>query len=250
MSRVLIEFLISVHGGMRMSGFQEPVVSTQVLLITQRCYERQFLLNGESDRRRWLYWLYQARRIHKLSVLNYVVTSNHIHLLIQDPGPQRLANVMQMINSRLQSEYNRRQRRRQTLWDTQYQVTAVQTNTHLWRCMNYIDMNMVRAGEVRHPRMWRCSGYFESLSPLRRAGRLDHAAVVRILRFDNKAVLQKARDTWIEQKLESADLSREAYWSDSLPVGDLPFALKMKRALAFAYPAGTAQRESGCFAVR
>jgi REP element-mobilizing transposase RayT len=54
--------------------------------ITHRCHQREFLLSFAQDRRRWLHWLFEAKRRHGLCVLNYVVTSNHIHLLVQDQG--------------------------------------------------------------------------------------------------------------------------------------------------------------------
>ena len=54
--------------------------------ITHRCHKKEFLLTFAKDRQRWLYWLFQAKRRYGLSVLNYVVTSNHIHLLVKDTG--------------------------------------------------------------------------------------------------------------------------------------------------------------------
>jgi len=116
--------------------------------------------------------------------------------------------------------------------------------------MTYIDMNMVRAGVVTHPRQWLCSGYHESVNPYKRTGRLDQQSVHELLGFQSADALRVARDGWIRCALESADLSRVPYWSDSLAVGDLAFALKMKRALAFMHPGRRAQRERGCFAVR
>ena len=222
----------------------------QAWLITQRCYQRQFLLSDEIDRRRWLYWLYQAKRRYGLSVLNYVVTSNHVHLLVQGASESITDDSMQMINACTAVEFNRRQARRGTFWAAHYQRTAVQTNAHLARCMTYIDLNMVRAGEVDHPRQWRCGGYYESQRPKRRGGRIDQVSLRRLLQFSSDKALQAARNQWVDSKLNHKDFCRVPYWSDSYAVGDLGFALKMKRALAYAHPGGRAQREQGCFAVR
>ena len=52
--------------------------------ITHRCHKREFLLKFVRDRRRWLHWLYEAKRRFGTCVLNYAVTSNHIHLLVRD----------------------------------------------------------------------------------------------------------------------------------------------------------------------
>lgn len=224
-------------------------IAGQVVNVTQRCYKQQFLLNNDADRRRWLYWLFQARKLYRLSVLNYVVTSNHVHLLVQDPG-HRLDASMQLINTRTTREFNRYHRRRGALWEADFHATAIQTNAHLARCMNYIDLNMVRAGVVQHPCQWHFSGYYESTNPCKRGGRLDHASVHKIMQFDSAMELQIARDGWIKTKLTSANLCRESYWTDSIAVGDLAFALKMKRAMAFSQPGRRAQKEPGCFAVR
>ena len=58
----------------------------QVWHITERCHRRQFLLKFARDRRAWVGWLYEARRRFGLCVLDYQVTSNHVHLLVLDRG--------------------------------------------------------------------------------------------------------------------------------------------------------------------
>jgi len=55
--------------------------------ITHRCHQKQFLLKFARDRRRYLRWVFEAKKRFGLSVLNYMVTSNHIHLLVKDTGP-------------------------------------------------------------------------------------------------------------------------------------------------------------------
>lgn len=54
--------------------------------ITHRCHERAFLLRYARDRRFWRGRLYEASRRHGLCVLNYIVTRNHVHLVVRDRG--------------------------------------------------------------------------------------------------------------------------------------------------------------------
>ena len=56
----------------------------QLWHITHRCHEKSFLLKFARDRRRYLRWLFEAKKRFGLCVLNYVVTSNHVHLLVKD----------------------------------------------------------------------------------------------------------------------------------------------------------------------
>lgn len=224
--------------------------ASQVWLVTQRCHEQQYLLASEADRRRWVYWLYQARKLYGLSVLNYVVTSNHVHLLVQDTGRFCLRASLRLINNRTTAEFNRRHSRRGSVWESQFHTTAIQTRDHLARCITYMDMNMVRAGEVEHPSQWRCGGYVESLYPGKRGSRIDRQSLRRLLKFDSDKAMMAARKQWINQHLQKTELHREPYWTESLAVGDLAFALRMKRAMAYTHPGRRAQREAGCFALR
>ena len=57
--------------------------------LTHRCHQRDFLLKFARDHRRWRQWLFEAKKRFRLCVLNYVVTSNHIHLLVRDQGARR-----------------------------------------------------------------------------------------------------------------------------------------------------------------
>ena len=80
----------------------------QVWHITHRCHKKEFLLKFARDRRRWLAWLFEAKKRFGLRVLNYVVTSNHIHLLVIDSGPDVIPKSIQLIAGRTAQEFNQR----------------------------------------------------------------------------------------------------------------------------------------------
>jgi hypothetical protein len=61
---------------------------------------------------------------------------------------------IQLIAGRTGREYNQRKSRKGAFWEDRYHATAVKTGNHLTRCLAYIDLNMVRAGVVRHPSEW------------------------------------------------------------------------------------------------
>nr|ABY56078.1 hypothetical protein [uncultured bacterium pFosPlaG] len=44
--------------------------------ITQRCHKKDFLLKFSKDKKRWLYWLSEAKKRFGLRILNYAITSN------------------------------------------------------------------------------------------------------------------------------------------------------------------------------
>ena len=142
--------------------------------ITHRCHKREFLLKFAKDRHRYWQWLYQAKKRYGLSILNYMVTSNHVHLLVVDTGKKDvIPKSIQLVAGRTGQEYNQRKNRKGAYWEDRYHATAVESGEHLSRCMVYIDTNMVRAGVVSHPSMGSFSGYNEIQEPRRKNMLID-----------------------------------------------------------------------------
>jgi putative transposase len=65
-----------------MARAKRHYIPGQIWHIIHRCHKSEFLLKFGKDRKRWLQWLYEAKEHYGLVVLNYAVTSNHIHLLV------------------------------------------------------------------------------------------------------------------------------------------------------------------------
>lgn len=109
--------------------------------ITHRCHKKEFLLKFGRDRRRWLWWLFEAKNRFGLSVLNYSITSNHIHLLVRDNGDRDvIPKSIQLIAGRTGQEFNQRKNRNGAYWEDRYHGTAVETNEHLAQCSVYIGL--------------------------------------------------------------------------------------------------------------
>ncbi|MFZ0449899.1 MAG: transposase [Desulfatiglandaceae bacterium] len=111
-------------------------------------------------------WLFEAKKRFGLSMLNYMVTSNHIHLLARDKGARDvIPKSIQLIAGRTGQEYNQRKNRKGSFREDRYHATAVETAKYLIQCLVYMDMDMVRAGVVRHPSEWAISGHNEINAP-------------------------------------------------------------------------------------
>ena len=68
--------------------------------ITHRCHQKEFLLKFSRDRLRWIHWLFEAKKPYGLCVLNYIVTSNHVHLLVKDTIEPVIPKSLQLIAGR------------------------------------------------------------------------------------------------------------------------------------------------------
>lgn len=196
---------------------------SQIWHITHRCHKKEFLLKFKRDRERWLYWLFEAKKRVGLTVLNYMVTSNHIHLLVEDGEAQEIAQSMQLIAGRTAQEYNQRKNRQGALWGDRYHATAVDTHDYLIRCMVYIDLNMVRAGKVNHPSEWSESGYNEIKNRPKRYQIINRERLCELVGIKNTEVLTDQYAQWVEEALAINQNQREEKWSTSLAVGSLEY---------------------------
>jgi len=204
----------------------------QIWHITHRCHKRDFLLKFQKDRKLWIKWLFEAKKRYGISVLNYIVTSNHIHLLVCDSTPTRSIPVfMQLIQGRTAQEYNNRIGRTGAYWEDRYHATAIGTDEHLQHCMVYISMNMVRAGVVDHPIKWVESGYYEIENPKQRYSIIDYNSLLGFLGVKSIGQMQSLQSEWVQEALKKDSLRREPKWTESIAVGNEAFIEKIRMQL-------------------
>ena len=73
-----------------------PILGTVILA---------FLLKFDKDKKRWKHWLFEAKKRFELIILNYTVTSNHIHLLVYDGKVNVIPKSIQLIAGRTAREF-------------------------------------------------------------------------------------------------------------------------------------------------
>ncbi len=177
--------------------------------------------------------MYEGTNRYDVPILNFMVTSSHIHLLVNAPNDmEAIPRLMQLVAGRTGQEFNKRRNRKGAFWEKRYTATAVQTGEHLARCLLYIDLNMVRAGVVKHPMEWEHSGYHEikkEKSKYRTIARTKLCDLIEIELDD----LPQTYERWIKQMLKQGHLGRESFWSSDFAVGDEPFVRKIFKLLGF-----------------
>lgn len=200
--------------------------------ITHRCHKKEFLLRFAKDCRRWLQWLFVARRRYDLVILDYMVTSNHIHLLVFDQaGRDVIPRSVQLVAGKTGQEYNGRKHRKGAFWEDRYHATAVESGEHLRECVVYIDLNMVRAGVVEHPSEWLFGGYNEIQQPRRKCRIIAYDQLKDLLGFSAYEDLKVAHRLWVEEALRCGPRSRDMKWTGSIAVGSRGFVEDVRARL-------------------
>lgn len=234
-----------------MPGANRHYIPGYVWYITHRCHKKEFLLKFAGDRRRWLRWLFEARKLFGLSVLNYIATSNHIHLLVRDNGDRDvIPKSIQLIAGRTGQEFNQRKNRKGVYWEDRYHAAAVEADRHLVECLVYIDLNMVRAGAVKHPSEWVFCGYNEIQAPRERYALIDYEGLRDLLGFRSMHDFAEAYREWVEESVRKVNHFRDGKWTESVAVGSKAFVSATKERLGFKVKGRKVVGEGGSYELR
>jgi len=208
------------------------------------------LLKFDRDKKRWRYWLFEAKKRYGLCVLNYIVTSNHIHLLVVDTEKDTISKSLQLVAGRTAQEYNFRKKRKGAFWEDRYHATAVQTNEYLVKCMVYIDLNMVRAGVVKHPAEWPFGGYNEIQTPKRKNVLINYERLTDILGMQSYDMVQRNHKIWVNEEIATDRKQYEEKWTKSLAVGGKEFVENVKVELGSRANGRKIQKSDAAYQLR
>jgi putative transposase len=206
--------------------------------LTARCHDRTSLFSFKLVRDEYRKRMRKLLRGSGVSMLNYCITSNHVHLLCVARDKDAVSDLMQKLQGEFAEWYNRRQRRSRrrgrtgSFWEGRYWSTMVENGRYLWNCMTYIDLNMVRAGEVCHPREWRHCGYDELTARRTKHLVLDKRKLLEVV-GSTADDLARDYEAALCEALGRARLERVPYWTEAVAVGSEAFvrdiAGRMKR---------------------
>jgi len=195
-------------------------ISNCCVHVTQRCHNRQFMLKFGLDRRNYVRRLRKTSRRFAVSVLDYVVTSNHVHLLLRADRISQISDAMQYLQGLTARDFNRRKGRSGAFWGDRFHPTLVESGAHLSRCVYYIGLNMVRAGAVEHPQQWSASGYHELSGRRQRYRILDLSTLLHRLELCGR--VDRFRQWYVktmDEMSSSGYLCREPCWTEATAVG-------------------------------
>ena len=178
-------------------------------------------------------WLFEAKKRYSITILNYMVMDNHIHLLLVDNGDRdSIPKSIQLAAGRTGQEFNHRKKRKGAYWEDRYHATAVDKADYLAQCMDYIDMNMVRAGVVNHPVEWPFCGYHELMSGKQRYRLIDSEKLAELMGGASTEEISATRKRSINTiLLKGSSLKRQRKWTESVAVGSESFIDTLKDKL-------------------
>ena len=201
-------------------------VESGIFHITHRCHNRALLLKFAKDREGYRTKMRMHLQEFEVSLLDYCLTCNHVHLLVEAQDRLEVSGLMRKVAGEFACSYNRRKGRQNAYWGDNFHATLVDSGDYLWRCLCYIELNMVRCGVVRHPGEWDWVGYHEIMGHRQRYRLLDLERLCWRLGTDRMEDVRRNLAASLGEAIAQEAMKREAHWTESMAVGSREFLEK------------------------
>jgi putative transposase len=129
------------------------------LHVIQRGNNKQLTFFSDGDRQLYLGLLAELLQQHRCYLHAYVLMTNHVHLLVTSERLDGISMLMKDLGQRYVQHVNRTRKRSGSLWEGRFRSSIVDTDSYLFTCYRYVELNPVRAGVVRHPLEYAWSSY-------------------------------------------------------------------------------------------
>lgn len=138
------------------------------LLIENACYhliargnQKQKVFLGEKDYHEYLERLKAYKKKFDFRLYGYCLMPNHVHLLGQIEVTGNLSKFMQGIALSYALHFNNKYAKVGHLWQGRFKNKVIAKDQYLVDCINYIELNPVRAEIVKAPHEYIWSSYKE-----------------------------------------------------------------------------------------
>ena len=139
------------------------------------CYRRRPLLGSARARHCFVKILGEVRTRFKFCLLGYVITPEHVHLLISEPRGSDPSKALQVLKQRVSQALRRKSRRvaagqfsfplshgngdAPAFWQRRFYDFNVWSSKKVWEKLYYIHRNPVERKLVSHPEDWPWSSW-------------------------------------------------------------------------------------------
>lgn len=116
--------------------------------IITRGNQKQLVFRELQDYEVYLDILAKHKRRYKFKLYCYCLMPNHVHLMIQVKESHILSKIMKGINQSYTLYFNSKHKKVGHLWQDRFLSKVIHRDAYLLDCINYIEINPIRANLV------------------------------------------------------------------------------------------------------
>ena len=119
--------------------------------ITVRGNQKQAIFIEKEDFIKYLDLLRHYKRKYGFKLYGYCLMPNHVHLILEIKKARDLSKVMQGLNQTYTIWFNRKYKKVGHLWQGRYKSMIIQNNKYMLECIEYVELNPLRANITNSP---------------------------------------------------------------------------------------------------
>jgi len=127
--------------------------------IMSRGNQKQRVFLEDADCEKYLGLLKRYKKRYKFKLYAWCLMPNHTHLILDVRRPKELARIMQGLNLAYSRWYNKKYSKVGHLWQGRFKSMIIQKDKYVLDCINYVEMNPLRAGIKLAPLEYPWSSY-------------------------------------------------------------------------------------------
>ncbi len=146
-----------------------PRIPRLILQADNVCYhiiargnQKQNIFLEDRDRDQYMSILRHYKKKYRFWLYSFCLMANHVHLILEPDNLQgSISQIMHGVNLVYCKWFNEKYAKNGHLWQGRFKSYIVQKNEYLINCVNYVELNPVRAGLIKNPLdyMWSSHKY-------------------------------------------------------------------------------------------
>jgi len=134
-----------------MSRMQRLIINNASYHIMVRGNQKQITFIEEKDFAKYLDLLRHYKREYGFKLYGYCLMPNHVHLILEVEDGIDLSKIMQGLNQAYTLWFNKKYEKVGHLWQGRYKSMVIQKNKYMLDCLEYVELNPIRANISKSP---------------------------------------------------------------------------------------------------
>jgi len=134
-----------------MSRMQRLIINNASYHIMVRGNQKQITFIEEEDFAKYLDLLRHYKRKYGFKLYGYCLMPNHVHLILEVEDGIDLSKIMQGLNQAYTLWFNKKYEKVGHLWQGRYKSMVIQKNKYMLDCLEYVELNPIRANISKSP---------------------------------------------------------------------------------------------------
>jgi putative transposase len=139
------------------------VIDNAIYHIMTRGNQKQRTFLDNKDYEKYIEILKHYKHKFRFKLFGYCLMPNHVHLIIKIKQGRNLQKVTQGLCQTYTIWFNRKYDKVGHVWQGRYKSMLIQNNNYLIDCIEYVELNPVRAELTKKPASYLWSSYSSRL---------------------------------------------------------------------------------------